>query len=332
MVGGEQHSIFPRRNEKRVLVLRRHQAPRAATRLLGVGPAVNGRLIEAKPSGNDRSATTHRKDACGNRGSGVFGHTLNLRRPQKKRKPPFALQRKQFCGRRPPTGEQGTRVMERYTADWVREQLDRTRRSRTELATALGVNPSQVTRLLAGERKIKAEEIQVLHAFFENDLARSATRATLAWSPAIPVLGKVAAGVWFEVQDVDCGKHEASPFPPDPRYPIEAQFDLVVDGTSIDRLAPDGYNLRCVDIAKAGIAVRDGDIVVVRRLRAGGALVETTVKRWFRKGDKVELRPYSTDARWQEPIELGSDGDEVAVTAKVLWTYRPAPGSEPSFD
>lgn len=51
-------------------------------------------------------------------------------------------------------------------AAWVREQLDRSRKTQRALATSLNLDPSGVSRLLEGSRKIKTEEIPLLLDFF----------------------------------------------------------------------------------------------------------------------------------------------------------------------
>lgn len=149
----------------------------------------------------------------------------------------------------------------------------------------------------------------------------------------ISIVGEVAAGTWREVSDsrndADWGFDPIeSPFPPDPRYPTSAQFDVVVRGSSINRFARDDENLRCVLIKAAPVEIRDGDLVIVRRTRFGGHMVETTAKRLRQRGEIFELWPDSDDPRWQEPliIEAGAlpEGETAEVLALVLYAYKPA--------
>ncbi len=143
------------------------------------------------------------------------------------------------------------------------------------------------------------------------------------------VCGRVAAGVWMEDflnKSSNGGSHPA-PFPPDPRFPVEAQFDLLVEGSSINKFAQEGDYIRCVDVAKAGIEIQDGDLVVIERIRER-TLRETSARRVRRNGDRYEFWPESDDPRWQTPILVkdgASDlGDDVRTIAKVLWKYRAA--------
>lgn len=144
----------------------------------------------------------------------------------------------------------------------------------------------------------------------------------------IPIIGDIAAGTWREPRtfDVPLDKLKNAPFPPDPRYLMDAQYDLVVRGESLNQFAQDGMNIRCVDCEKARIEPKSGDLVVVKRVRADGD-IETTAKRLFRMNGTAELRPETDDPRWKESIRIDkrSLGDgTVSVTAIVLYAYRAA--------
>lgn len=143
-------------------------------------------------------------------------------------------------------------------------------------------------------------------------------------------IGEVAAGQWLETPPFELDADVTIPVM-DVRYPTEVQYTLGVRGTSINRTARPGALLICVDIARAGIEVANGDLVVVQRRRAQGGLTEVTAKIFRRKSSTVvELLPDSDDPRWQEPIVLDdakSTGDEdVSVIALVTGVYRPVRG------
>lgn len=144
--------------------------------------------------------------------------------------------------------------------------------------------------------------------------------------PYIPILGRVAAGVWGPVKPANPSvKPKPSRFPPDPRYPIDAQFDLVVEGNSLNLFAQDGEILRCVDLVKARLHYRDGDLVIVSRSRASDER-ETTAKRVRTRNGRYELWPESDDPDYQKPfvIEPGGEDqhDEIEVIAIVLYAYK----------
>ncbi|UMY19095.1 LexA family transcriptional regulator [Methylobacterium organophilum] len=153
----------------------------------------------------------------------------------------------------------------------------------------------------------------------------------------LPIVGEVAAGRWLEAQDiVDVAPFDPIPVTPDPRWPEEAQYGLVIRGTSLNRFAEDGDVLACVDAVAARYRrPRDNDLVIVEMRRDAGFLRQLTAKRYMRQGNHVELWPDSHDERWKKPIiipltenGLGAEIDdedgriEIRVKAMVTWLHR----------
>lgn len=195
---------------------------------------------------------------------------------------------------------------------------------------------------IEGLRRIAAAlDVSVEYLTTGIDTSQSSVPASTSYSPSlslagdinsqdfapIRIRGEVAAGVWSEGDAVELPEDEMpiSHLPPDPRWPAEFQYDVVVKGTSLNRVARDGDYLRCVDIAKAGIEIRDGDLVVARRTR--GDLAETTAKRAKKRGIEIELWPDSTDPKWQEPLIPGRETGEITLLALGLYSYAPLAAS-----
>jgi transcriptional regulator with XRE-family HTH domain len=164
--------------------------------------------------------------------------------------------------------------------------------------------------------------------------------AVLAWGAArntrrkanapksVAVIGEVAAGLWHDTEGRDEREYPQHPISFDERYPPEAQYGLVVTGTSINRVAAPGEILHCVDVAIAGLSPSEDDLVIIERRRAQAGQKEVTAKRFHRgRNGKIELRPDSTDKRWSEPVVFdprqAPDGEEVAVIALVIGIYKP---------
>ena len=126
----------------------------------------------------------------------------------------------------------------------------------------------------------------------------------------LPIAGEVAAGQWLEVDAaVDAPAHTAQPLAADPRWPAEAQFAVVVRGTSINRVAPDGAVLGCVDTRQIHYQAQDGDLLIIQRTRHEGRDMERTAKRYRRAGERFELWPDSTDTR-HRPLIIDPQADE----------------------
>lgn len=169
-----------------------------------------------------------------------------------------------------------------------------------------------------------------------SDDVRQAKEETAARADLVmPVLGEVAAGRWMEVeQNGDESRYEAAPITPDPRWRREAQYGLVVRGTSLNLYAVDGDTLHCLDIAQSGRMPTSGELVIVEQIRDGGFLRERTAKAYhLGEDDTVELRSFSDDPRWDHPIHVPhrvysyvlEKGLHIEIVAVVLGAYRPVP-------
>lgn len=60
-------------------------------------------------------------------------------------------------------------------ASWLKEQFRRTGRSQADLARHLGIQPPMVSKMVRGERKIQAVELDRMRAFFGVTIAESTT-------------------------------------------------------------------------------------------------------------------------------------------------------------
>jgi len=133
----------------------------------------------------------------------------------------------------------------------------------------------------------------------------------------IPVIGKVAAGIWQEDDDSRQEAIDWIPFSTDMRFPHRAQYARQVEGESMNIIFPNGSY--AVIVEPLG-EPRDDDIVVVKRHRAG--LVERTLKRVRYVNGRVELHPESRDSRFEKLI-LEDDGSEIEIEGFAIGVYMP---------
>lgn len=152
-------------------------------------------------------------------------------------------------------------------------------------------------------------------------------RRALTKTLAMPVRGEVAAGLWLEISGSDEPEFESFAVPFHVDYPPDAQYGLIVRGTSINRQAQPGDILQCLDVGISGATPQENELVIVERRRAQAGQKEVTAKVYRRKGPIIELVPDSTDERWSEPLVLdprhAKDDEEIAIIAIVIGTYRP---------
>lgn len=239
--------------------------------------------------------------------------------------------------------------MERPFVHRIRERLEATGKSVRKAALDAGLSETALKDLLANEKQWpKLDTLQKLATSLETDPAwlafggdediEAAKAATAAMPPAsLPVVGEVAAGRWLEADDhVDVPPYDPVPVQPDSRWPVEAQYGLMVRGTSLNRVALDGDILACVDAITARYRPREDDLVIVEMRRNAGLLRQMTAKRYMRLSTHIELWPDSDDPRWQTPIIIPHHEDglssavededgriEVRIKAMVTWIHRP---------
>lgn len=188
-----------------------------------------------------------------------------------------------------------------------------------QLAEAVGKTRSAVAQWESGEVRPRHSTMVAI--------AR-ATGRDLRWLESgheynqmfLPAVGEVAAGTWKE------GSVEyrpiALPVMPIPDFPSSAQRLYRVSGTSLNMIASDGDYLHALDIHAAGVAPKNGDLVVVRRMHQG--LTEYTAKRLRIAGDRRYLMPESLDPQWKDPLVIdGDESTEIEITDVVLAVWSP---------
>ena len=141
----------------------------------------------------------------------------------------------------------------------------------------------------------------------------------------LPLLGTIQAGHWLETTDaIEGASKEMVPVVKDPRFPHAKQYALLVVGDSMDLDYPDGSIVTCVDFADSGLALVEGMLLHVERQRAGGQLVEITLKAVERRRGNIFLVPHSSNPKHQAFALNGSDSDtEVIARGVVIGGYSP---------
>lgn len=132
---------------------------------------------------------------------------------------------------------------------------------------------------------------------------------------AVPLLGAIAAGVPIPI--------------PEAGIPATTSADDMIEVTeSMTGGHDDVYALRVKGTSMIDALINDGDIVLLRATTEAheGEMVavwiksqnETTLKRFYREGDRVRLQPANST---MEPIYV--DAKDVRVQGRVVSTFRP---------
>ena len=214
--------------------------------------------------------------------------------------------------------------------EWLKAGLLRPGKSGVGLAKALGIDPSAVSRMLQGKRKLQLHEVDKAAAYLGVEPPNRGSLRIGAVAPSqnevqIVALTKSAAGgVWREVGVSVIFEAVAIPLVPEPRLAGLEQYATRIDGTDFNRILKPGDYAIFVPFDGIRTAPQDGDIVEVERKR--GDVVETTVRRVRIRGGAVELWPESDDPAWQKPLRLADGGrDRAEITGYYVGLLRPNP-------
>ncbi len=212
----------------------------------------------------------------------------------------------------------------RFMTWWKR--LDQRRQelgwSGAELARRAGIPYANINKYLNGKiEQPRGEEMQKLALaigksalWLRDGLELSDVEAAPIEGRLLPVavVGKVEAGTFREVDDMDQSERELLSLPADDRFPSARLMAFDVSGDSMNELRPrpilPGDRVICVsyeDVAYDA-PLRDGMVVVVERTRDGGQTREWSVKQIELYQDRTEFHPRSTNPK-HKPIIVPRD-------------------------
>lgn len=151
----------------------------------------------------------------------------------------------------------------------------------------------------------------------------------------VTVIGKVAAGVFREVDDTDQSEKRRILEAPDERFPNARRLAFEVEGDSMNELQPRpilaGDTLICVafeDVAKQ-VKVRDRMVVVVERSRDGGQTREWSVKQVELYEDRIEFHPRSSNPKHQPIVVSRNAQADEGVQVEIIALVRRATNEFP---
>jgi SOS-response transcriptional repressor LexA len=207
-------------------------------------------------------------------------------------------------------------------------------RSAIDVARALGIPAQTYYSHESGRNHLSLEVAQRYAELFRvpvssltsDDVSADWQRSRLSETRLIPMLGRVAAGVWLEAPVTEPAEGPAylGEVPILETFGGARHFALLVDGTSMDKLFRHGEYAIASPWEDVGRDVKDGDVVVLQRERGG--LYEATLKRarLAADGGRMEFWPESTDPKWQTPITLDdAAGAVVTIIGLVVSRFSP---------
>lgn len=192
------------------------------------------------------------------------------------------------------------------------------------VAEQLGIAPPRVTEIRKRKRKIQPNEMPVLASLLGLTNSDTATKHPVSYSVGIPILGRVAVGVWLEQSFVDADDAEKVTYD---RLPGDASpeslFAVTPEGDSMNLAFPDKSILICRHLYNGHGQVKAGDYVIVER--HAHDLRELTCKRLeiAENGDYL-LCSESSNPKYSDPIVVPRSLDDehvdngVSILGKVV--------------
>ncbi len=142
----------------------------------------------------------------------------------------------------------------------------------------------------------------------------------------VPVMGDVAAGLFFDLEPFDHIPSQPSVPAAPGRYHGLPQKAWRVRGPSMNKLhIDDGDFVISVDFDSVRSTFQDGDVIVVEVGRDDG-LRERTLKQVEIGPEFIELCPRSTDPKFQTPLRIprgASSNGQITIIGLVVGVFRP---------
>ncbi|MEK9900096.1 MAG: S24 family peptidase [Rhodospirillaceae bacterium] len=215
--------------------------------------------------------------------------------------------------------------------DWIRDGLAQPGKTQRGLAAALGVDPSAISRLLGGERQLRAAELPLVVAYLDAAIpsglapetavaprAPATSQATDAASRDLPVLGTALGGSADAPDGMFVMNGEIQDYverPPSLRGVTSAYAVYVADTSMVPRYFP-GETLH-VHPGRAVVRGEDTFVVVQLRAASTGEPPRALVKQYLRQtADSLYLRQFNPATELVFPM------DRVESLHLIIWAGR----------
>ncbi len=211
--------------------------------------------------------------------------------------------------------------MEQVNADYIRKHLTGRRGEMADLARAMGIDDSKLSKIMSGNRKVQASEVPAVVGFFERGIAEpvGVPADPTAAPTLIPVYDvRAAAGGGAVAPEYEAIADQLS-FPPGYLHHITrtSPDKLAIISVTGASMVPTLYHddIVMVDMTKTNMAY-DGMFVV----RHDGLL---RVKRLQKARDRKSVILHSDNDREFPPEEV--PGEEVEIVGRVVWSGKKHP-------
>ncbi len=173
--------------------------------------------------------------------------------------------------------------------EWFKSSLKALGKTQKDLASFVGVDPSAISLLLKGQRKVKSGELVKLANFFNVSIREVAWKAGLLNREGKPEVDDDIELSYAARVNVYCSSYGIADddsrrfsLPWDSRYPGALRFAIELQDKSANLFFPKGAILFCIPLHDIGRRLRSGDLVVCKREKEGedGQVFEITVRQF----------------------------------------------------
>ena len=217
--------------------------------------------------------------------------------------------------------------------DWIRDGLAKPGKTQRGLATALGVDPSAISRLLAGTRQLRAAELPLVAAYMDSQIPSgltpdrprqsgtspvAAARAPGQGTRDLPVMGTALGGSAGQADGMFLMNGEIHDYVerPPSLHGVTSAYAVYVSDTS---MVPRYFPGETLHVHPGRAVVRGDDTFVVVQLRpdAEGEPPRALVKQFARQtADMLYLRQFNPASELAFPL------DQVESLHLIIWAGR----------
>lgn len=204
-------------------------------------------------------------------------------------------------------------------------------KSQNSLAKHLQMDATAVSRMKQGGRKIQADELPKIAAFYGESLPAQGVGRTIGLKEVelaeVKMRGALEAGLFRSVEDdLEAGLPKSVYVPLASHIGHEHLHAWLVRGDSMNAAGIlDGDHVISIDTKATGWTPENGRTVVVER-RIDGSEIERTLKKVRVYPDRIEFVPDSTNPKHRPivvPIETHPEGGlEIEVIGRVIKVVR----------
>lgn len=186
---------------------------------------------------------------------------------------------------------------------WIRRGLEKPGKTQAGLARQLGVDKSQVNKMLRGERDLKVKELPKIAEYLIEPLPTGIDAIDGAPIQGVKFMGTIDLNSWNEIGAEPLDGTPPIPGHIDARYPLGLQCFFKLSAHTTDGALKHGDRLICVPFDRFRHAAIANDLLIC--VRTKGDVEQKVLRRAIPRGEDVTLEPVlNGDLSNEKPEEV----------------------------